>query len=528
MRKGTGGLKSAYEVNPSIWVSTTDETDYPSLPESGMSFDVVVIGAGITGLTTALLLKRAGFAVALIEARRIASGATGYTTAKVTSLHGLTYADLLREHGEAKARQYAEASQAAVEQIASIVSDEGIDCGFERMLALTYTEDPDRVIDIQDEVDAARSLGLPASLTTTTDLPYEVRAAVRFDNQAQFHPRRYALGLAQLIDGDGCRVFEETRALDIDAEEGRRHKVRTEHGVIHADHVVQATHLPFHDPAGLFARAAPTRSYCMAVQIEGEVPQGMYLSADSPVRSLRPHRSGDTEYLLVGGEGHKVGQGDFTTTRYAKLEAWARDRFNVKSVDFRWSAQDYMPADEVPFIGKLSPNSDRLYVATGFKKWGMTTGTAAGMILTDYILERPNPWSEVFDATRLDLGASAAKLIKENANVAKRFLGDRLSALVAPDIDSLKPGEGAIVRAGRHKVAAYRELGGMVKAVSPTCTHLGCVVSFNDAEQSWDCPCHGSRFDIDGGVIEGPAVEPLEVVDVGDEVIASPSMRDSV
>ena len=517
-------MKTAYEVNPSLWVSTTDETNYPPLPSSGLSFDVAVIGGGITGLTTALLLKRAGLSVALLEARRIASGATGYTTAKVTSLHGLTYASLVKEQGEDKARQYAEASQAAIEQIASFVAEEGIDCGFERMTAMTYTEDPDRVVDIQDEVDAARVLGLPAALTTTTDLPYEVRAAVRFDNQAQFHPRRYALGLAQLLEGDGCRVFEETRALDIDSSDGR-HEVKTEHGVVHATHVVQATHLPFHDPAGLFARAAPTRSYCMAVQIEGKVPQGMYLSADSPVRSLRPHRIGDTQYLLVGGEGHKVGQGDFTTTRYAKLEAWVRERFNVKSVDFRWSAQDYMPADEVPFIGKLSPKSDRLYVATGFKKWGMTTGTAAGMILHDYILERPNPWSEVFDATRLDLGASAAKLIKENANVAKRFLGDRLAALVAPDIETLKPGEGAIVRAGRHKVAAYRELGGMVKAVSPICTHMGCVVSFNDAEQSWDCPCHGSRFDVDGGVIEGPAVEPLDAVDVGGDVVASPSVR---
>ncbi|MEX0789477.1 MAG: FAD-binding oxidoreductase, partial [Actinomycetota bacterium] len=196
-------MKTVYEVNPSIWVATTDESNYPSLPNSGMSFDAAVIGGGIAGLTTALLLKRAGLSVALIEARRIASGATGYTTAKVTSLHGLTYAHLLDELGEDKARQYAEASQAAVEQISDFVAEDGIDCGFERMEALTYTEDPDRVIDVQNEVDAARTLGLPASLTTTTDLPYEVTAAVQFANQAQFHPRRYALGLARLIDGDG-------------------------------------------------------------------------------------------------------------------------------------------------------------------------------------------------------------------------------------------------------------------------------------------------------------------------------------
>lgn len=515
-------MAKLYEVNPSIWVSTTEETQYPPLGGSGHHFDAVVIGAGIAGLTTAVLLKKEGLKVALLEARRVAAGATGYTTAKITSLHGLTYAKLVKEQGEEKARRYAEASEAAIEQIAAFVKVEAIECGFERLPAVTYTEDPDRVGDIDAEVEAARTLGLPAKLVTRTDLPWEIRSGVLFENQAQFHPRQYALGLAQIVDGGGSRVFEETRALDIEQEDGKA-SVQTEHGVITADHVVQATHLPFHDPAGLFAKASPTRSYCLAVQIDGHVPQSMYLSADNPVRSLRPHRVDGTEYLLIGGEGHKVGQGDFTTTRYAKLEAWAKARFNVKTVDFRWSAQDYMPADDMPYIGRLSPRSDRLWVATGFKKWGMTAGTAAGRILSDLITGRENPWSEVFDSTRLDLGPSASKLIKENSNVAKRFVSDRLSSLVAPDINSLKPGEGAIVRAGRDKVAAYREVGGMMKAVSPLCTHMGCVVSFNDAEETWDCPCHGSRFDTDGNILEGPATKPLEPRDVPSDATAAPS-----
>lgn len=508
------------DTHRSIWVATTGETGYPTLPSSTDAFDVAVIGGGITGLTTALLLKRAGYKVALVEAGRIATGATGYTTAKVTSLHGLTYARLLDSQGDEEALQYAQASQAGLEQVARIVEQKGIDCDFERRPAYTYTEDPERIADIDNEVRAAKSLGLPASLTTTTDLPFEVKAAVRFEDQAQFHPRKYCLGLAALIDGKGSQIFENTRALDIEDEDPLI--VATEHGRLTVDNVVLATHLPFHDPGGLFAKTSPSRSYLIAIQIEGEVPQGMYLSADSPIRSLRSFTNREGSYLLVGGESHKVGQDENTHVRYARLEAWARDHFNVRSVDYKWSAQDYMPADDVPYIGKLSPRSDRMFVATGFKKWGMTAGTAAAMILTDLIAGRQSPWADVFDSNRLDLGASAARLIKENLNVAKRFVGDRLQARAAPPIESLKPGEGGIVKLGAERVAAYREVGGAFRAVSPICTHLACVVAFNAAETSWDCPCHGSRFDLDGNIIEGPAVRNLPKVDLPEEILSSP------
>jgi glycine/D-amino acid oxidase-like deaminating enzyme/nitrite reductase/ring-hydroxylating ferredoxin subunit len=512
-------MGSLTEAHRSIWVATTPETNYPSLPRSIDAFDVAVIGGGIAGLTTALLLKREGFNVALVEAGRIATGATGYTTAKVTSLHGLTYAKLIDAHGKEKASMYAGAAQAGLERVARFVGEDGIDCNFERRPAYTYTLDGERVGDIDNEVRAATDLGLPASLTTKTELPFEVNAAVRFDDQAQFHPRKYCLGLAGLIDGGGSQIFENTRAIDID-DEGPLIVV-TEHGLLTVDNVVLATHLPFHDPGGMFAKASPSRSYLLAIKVEGEIPQGMYLSAGSPTRSLRRFDDADGSYLLVGGESHKVGQDENTNVRYARLEAWAREHFNVRSVDYKWSAQDYMPADDVPYIGKLSPRSDRMFVATGFKKWGMTSGTAAGMILTDLIAGRENPWAEVFDSTRLDLGASAARLIKENINVAKRFVGDRLSALAAPPIESLKPGEGDIVKVGPEKVAAFRELGGTFRAVSPTCTHMGCVVAFNAAETTWDCPCHGSRFDLDGNVIEGPAVRNLAKVDLPEEVLGT-------
>lgn len=226
------------------------------------------------------------------------------------------------------------------------------------MPAFTYTEDPQRVKDIEAEVSAAQQLGLPASLTTETDLPYDVRAAVRFENQALFHPRKYCLALAHLTQVEGSRVFELTRAVGVVADDACT--VKTEGGSIRAKHVIQATQLPFFDPGGFFAKTSPTRSYCLAVRTEGRVPEGMYLSADTPSRSVRPHREGEDTYLVLDGESHKVGQDDDTRRRYISLETWTRERFAVRSIDFRWSAQDYMPADGVPYIGRLRSGSDRL------------------------------------------------------------------------------------------------------------------------------------------------------------------------
>ena len=473
-----------------------------------VSVDVAVIGAGITGLSVATLLKRAGVRVAVIEARRVASGVTGYTTAKITSLHQLVYAELVRNLGAEQARIYAEANQAAIELVARVVHDNGIDCDFRRMAAYTYTEDPARVKDILDEVEASRRLGLPVDYTETTELPYPVRAAVRFDNQALFHPRKYCLALAGMIPGDGSHLFEMTRATDV--EEGAPCTVVTERGTVRAEHVVLATQIPFLDRGGFFARTSPSRSYAMGVRIDGPVPEGMYISVEEPARSVRPHPVGDKTVLIIGGEDHKVGQDEDTRQRYAALEAWSHERFTVRSIDYRWSAQDYMPVDNVPYIGRLTPGSERVYVATGYKKWGMTTSTVAGVIIADAILGRENPWSTLFDATRVELTRSAQTFIKENANVAQRFVGDRLSLLHTPSLAELAIGEGKVVEVDGEKVAAYRDEAGVLHTVSPICAHMGCVVSWNSAETTWDCPCHGSRYDYEGRAIQGPTVKDLE------------------
>jgi len=505
-------MGTLHETNPSLWVGTTEAKRFHEL-HGDIEADVVVVGAGIAGLTAAALLKAQGRRVVVVEAGRVAAGATGYTTAKLTVLHGLVFDDLARSFGDDGAASYANANLVGMATVADLAVRHGIDCELERRPAYTYTTDPAMVDKIGAEVTAARRIGLVAELTTETDLPYPVEAAIRIEDQAQFHPRKYCLGLAGAIDGGGSSVFEGTRALSVD-ESADACTVETDHGAIAAGFVVQATHLPFSDTGGFFARTHPVRSYAMCARLDGPVPQGMYLSVDAPSRSVRSARMDGQEVVILGGESHKVGQDPDTRERYAALEEWARANFAVRSVAYRWSAQDHVSADHVPFVGPVSPGAERVLVATGFKKWGMSNGSAAGVLLADRIAGRENPFAGFFDTRRLNPGQSVKDLVKENANVVRRFVGDRLRTETRSVAD-LAPGQAAVVVEGTQRVAAYRDPDGALHAVSPVCTHLGCTVTWNTAETTWDCPCHGSRFTCDGAVVECPAVTDLEGRHVG-------------
>ena len=470
--------------------------------------DVAVLGGGIVGVSTALLLKRAGMTVAVVEADRVGSGVTGHTTAKLSSLHGLTYTQLSSNFGDDGARAHGEANQAAIEQIAQWVEDEGIECDFRRKPNYTYASTRESLADVEREVEVAQRVGLPASYTEETDLPYPVAGAIRLESQAEFHPRRFVLALAELIPGEGSHVFERTRATGV--SEGRPCRVETTGPPLTAGAVVVATHFPFLDRGLYFARIHPERSYALGVRVRGATPQGMYISADQPTRSIRSHPLPDGEILIVGGEGHKTGQGGDTLERYRALERFARDHWDVESVEYQWASQDNEAVDHVPYIGRLAPHSRRLYTATGFKKWGLAQGVAAAMILEDLILGRKNAWASLYDPTRMKPLASVKDLVKENANVAGRFVGDRLTKRGSRDAEDLAPGEGDIAQLDGEKVAAFRDEEGTLHAVSPVCTHLGCQVNWNSGDRSWDCPCHGSRFSPDGEILHGPAVSPLE------------------
>jgi glycine/D-amino acid oxidase-like deaminating enzyme/nitrite reductase/ring-hydroxylating ferredoxin subunit len=500
-------------VNASLWAATTPETDYPRLEEE-VSVDVAVLGGGITGLTTAHLLKTEGKTVALVEGKRIVCGVTGYTTAKLTVGHSLVYGRLLDTFGEAGARTYAASNRAAIERVAQLVEDLGIDCEFERASNFVYTESADQVDAIQQEVAAAGRAGVEAHFTTETDLPFRIHGAARVDGQAQFHPRKYLLPLAATLPGDGSHVFEHTRAREVDETDGSC-TVVTDSGRIRAEYVVVATHLPFLDRGFFFAKAHPRMSYAVAAEVsEAAAPRGMYISIDRPTRSIRstPSQEADRRFLLIGGEGHKPGLEKDTRRRYEALERFLFERFEADPVQYRWSAHDYSPLDGVPYIGRLRRGSRAIYVATGFAKWGLTKGTLAAMVLTDAIVGRSNPWSQFYEAKRLKPRAAARTFAKENGQVALHFVGARLKRREAPADVELQPNEGRVVRLGRRHVAMYRDEDGAVHSFSARCTHLGCLVEWNTAERTWDCPCHGSRFTTTGAVVEGPAVSPLQAV----------------
>ena len=494
--------RSTTTATGSLWLDALPADGYPQLT-SDLDVDVVVLGGGITGLTTALLLKQQGARVAVLEARRCGGGVTGSTTAKVTALQSTVYSKIRGKHGEDAAATYAQASAAAVRRVADLVAQHGIDCELNRRPAFTYAATSKELPSVQREAEAARSAGLPVELTTSIDLPYPVAGAVRLDDQLEFHPVRYATGLAAAVHGDGSSVFEHTRVVGV--SHGSPSRVRTEGGAtVRAAHVVVATHYPLLDRGLFFARLEPTRSYCVAARVAGHVPAGMSISAGSPTRSIRSYG----ELLIVGGESHSVGASDATPERYARLEQFAREHWSVREVTHRWSAQDPSSYDKLPVIGRYGPPWPRLYVASGFMKWGLTSGTFAAMIINDQIGGRENPWAETFRPNRFE-PKSLPKLARLNAKVAADMVGDRISGAEASSVAEVPPGEARVVGSRRDKTGVFRDDAGGVHAVSLRCTHLGCLLRFNSAERSWDCPCHGSRFDVDGEVLEGPAVKPL-------------------
>ena len=495
------------EPSQSYWLTPSDQPSFPVL-KSGRKADLVIIGGGIAGITLAYLLKQAGIDTLLLEADRLVFGTTGHTTAKITSQHELIYDKLINKVGWEQAQQYADANEAAIHEIEGIVAALSIDCDLKPQHAVIYTEREKNIEKIDKEVKAAIDLGIKAEYIEKIPFSIPIKAGVRFEGQAQFHPRKYLLGLVDHIAGHGCTIHEHTKVVDIESTPDG-YELKTGNGAkVRAERVVIASHYPFFNKHGLyFARLYVERSYILAIQAKEQYPGGMYINAEEPTRSLRSQASADGELILVGGENHKSGQSEDTLRHYRALADFADQHFSVQDIPFHWSTQDCMTLDGIPYTGHYTSETPNLYVTTGYGKWGMTNSMASAMILRDLIVHGRSDWQGVYSSSRFNVTASMKNVLVENANVAANLLEGKLSPL--PDSVDIKPGEAKIIDIDGHRAGAYRDKDGHVHVVDTTCTHMGCEVNWNSAEKSWDCPCHGSRFDIYGKVIEGPALRNL-------------------
>lgn len=488
----------------SYWNATAPGANFPELL-GDVEVDVAIVGGGIVGITTACFLKDSGASVAVIEALQVGRQATGMSTAKVTSQHGLRYQTLIQNFGEDNTALYAQAQECGLSTIRRLCETYRINCDMTPSSAYVYTLDRDEIGKIEQEAELTRRLGLPASLTHETGLPFSVLAAIRFDDQAQFHPTKYVAGLARTIPGDGCHVFENSRVIDWDT--GR---VQTARGSVRARHVVMATHLPLGKIGGYFAQAYPYAEPVIAAKIDRAL-EGMYITAGSPSRSIRSHTGADGDtYAIAAGERFKPGHPEDERKTFAGLESWLRQSFGVTDLAYRWVNEDYHAADQSPFIGWSSSMSDGYLIATGFHAWGITAGTAAARIIADLAMGQDNRWLPVFNATRVKPIAGGAEFVKENAGVAQHLVSGYLSRKLS-SVEEVAPGEAAIVKVGSEEVAAFRDESGRVHAVSAACTHMGCLLGWNETDRTWDCSCHGSRFELDGRVIRGPATRALAV-----------------
>ena len=474
----------------SIWTMTEKIEERASL-QGTINADVVVVGAGMVGILTAYFLQKAGKKVVIVEADRIASGQTKNTTAKITSQHGLIYTKLLDTIGEDNAKLYARANEEAIEEYAKVVKDETINCDFERTKAYLYsTKDADI---LKREAEVAKSLGIDAEYIDKIPLPFETKGAVCFHNQAQFHPLKFIKKLSkQLV------IYEKSKVTNV-----LEHGVEGDNFTVEAKQVVLATHYPFlRTPGYYFLRMHQERSYVVCLANATSL-EGMYYGIDDG-RSLRKY----AQYTFYGGESHRTGENK-EGNRYETLEQEVKEYFPQSKVVTNWSAQDCMTLDSVPYIGHFSADDCNWFVATGFGKWGMSSSMVSAKLISDMISGNFNPYDKLFTPQRFHVTASMKNLIHDGMQAIKGLSKEFLSSASAK-LAEVKPGHGGIISVEGKKVGVYKDVSGEVFFVSTKCPHLGCELTYNPDEQSFDCPCHGSRFDYHGNLIDGPAMEGIQ------------------
>jgi glycine/D-amino acid oxidase-like deaminating enzyme/nitrite reductase/ring-hydroxylating ferredoxin subunit len=494
---------------PSFWKAGLRPRTFPALTKD-IAADICVIGAGIAGLTTAFLLRREGRSVALLEAGSVGGGQTCRTTGHLCSAIDDRFSAIEKRRGPQAARLVADSHGAAVDWIEALVSSEKIDCDFERVDGHLFPPPGGSLQELEEEMAAARRAGVTGvQWEDRAPLPaFDTGRCLRFPRQAQFHALKYISALAGLLERSGASIFERTRAVDV--RHGSRVRVRTDGGqAVTCDVLVEATHVPLSSRVLIPLKQAAYRSYVIAGRVpRRSVPRALFWDTLDPYHYLRFHPLDlENDMAIVGGEDHKTGQGKGSP--YEALENWTRERLpGFGRVEHRWSGQIMEPADGQAFIGRIPADGENVFVATGDSGNGLTHGTLAGMLLKDLIQGRKNPWASLYAPSRL-MARSLGPLLEENANTAVQYV-DWFKPGQVRSPDEIAPGSGAVAQQGLSKTALYRDPGGSVQHRSAVCPHLGGLVRWNALEKTWDCPCHGSRFDVRGRVLNGPSQAPLK------------------
>lgn len=496
--------------NESIWQGSTFRHQLTNSPENTEeSCDVVIVGGGITGFTAAVRLQEQGKSVILAEAHTVAYGTTGGTSAHINTFADTTYAEVEQNFGYDSAKLFARAIQEAVDTIHTHAATYRIDCDLETKDAYVYAEDESQQKELDSLLESALRAGVNADVVAGSPLPIPALKVIRLPGQAQFHPLKYLTGLRKVFEALGGIVLEHTRIEDVEQEENGL-IARSGDRKLRTRAVVYATHITPGGVNALHFLNAPYRSYVLAVTLNDDAyPDDLVYDMQEPYHYFRSHVIDGQKYLIVGGNDHKTGHDD-PEVAFQELETYTKEHFNVKDIAYRWSSQYYVPADGLPYIGKIPGSPNGLYTATGYNGNGMILGTIAGKILSDLVRERENPYAELFDPGRIKPLAINPELIKENADVAYHFIADRLSAEELDSLRDVPKDTGMIAKIGGKKVAVYKSPSGEVHTLSPVCPHAHCYVNWNASEKSWDCPCHGARFSPEGQLITGPARKDLE------------------
>ncbi len=496
----------------SYWLESAKKQEFETLNEDTVT-DILVIGGGLTGITTAYYLTKAGRDVTIIDKNRIGEHTSGNNTGKITSQHGLFYNYLINSKDEKFAKKYYEANQKAIKEIKNIIHKEGINCGFKTENSYVFTNKIEEIENLKQEVKAIKKIEGKVEYIEKIDIPIQMIAAIKFPEQASFNPKQYIDGLSKKIVKQGGKIFENTTAVKVEKEGKVYNTYLSNNKKIKSNIVVLATHYPIINiPGYYFMKMYQSMSYIIAIDPKEKLFDGMYINAELPTISLRPLKYEDKELLLLAGSDHKTGDKRDLSNSYNFLEKIAKEMYPNCEVKYKWNTEDCISLDKIPYIGIFSSLMPDVYLGTGYKKWGITSSNIAANIIADKILGKENEYSDIFNSTRVE----PVKNIEEVKNMLKETTYSLiLNKFNIPEetLKDVKKGEGKIVKVEDEKIGIYKDENGKIFAIKPICSHLGCEVSWNNLDKTWDCPCHGSRFNYKGECISEPAIKNLEMID---------------